>query len=44
VKAVEGDPEMKQITVEWAVLMTREKIQSTLEEINYPAAYPGVIK
>ena len=38
VKAVEGDPEMKQITVEWAVLMTREKIQSTLEEINYPAA------
>ncbi len=38
VKAVEGDPEMKQITVEWEVLTTQEKIQSTLEEINYPAA------
>jgi len=38
VKAVEGDPEMKQITVEWEVPTTQEKIQSTLEEINYPAA------
>ena len=38
VKAVEGDPEIKQITVEWEILTTQEKIQGTLEEINYPAA------
>ena len=38
VKAVEGDPEIKQITVEWEIPTTQEKIQGTLEEINYPAA------
>ncbi|HJO61224.1 MAG TPA: heavy-metal-associated domain-containing protein [Desulfobacterales bacterium] len=38
VKAVEGDPAIKQITVEWEIPTTQEKIQGTLEEINYPAA------
>ncbi|MAF33839.1 MAG: heavy-metal-associated domain-containing protein [Desulfobacterales bacterium] len=38
VKAVEGDPEIKQITVEWEIPTTQKKIQGTLEEINYPAA------
>ncbi len=38
VKAVEGDPEIKQITVEWEIPTTQEKIQGTLEKINYPAA------
>jgi hypothetical protein len=38
VKSVEGNPEMKQIPVEWEVPTTQVKIQNTLEEINYPAA------
>ena len=38
VKKVEGDPTAKEIDVEWAAPATLEKIKSTLEEINYPAA------
>ena len=38
VKAVEGDPSDKSITVEWENPMTLEKIKHTLDEINYPAA------
>jgi len=38
VKKVEGDPTTKEITVEWENPATLEKIKSTLEEINYPAA------
>ena len=38
VKAVEGDPDKKTITVEWDVPVTVEKIKDTLQEINYPAA------
>jgi len=35
---VEGDPTAKEINVEWDAPATLEKIKSTLEEINYPAA------
>lgn len=38
VKAVEGNPENKSITVEFEAPMTLEGIKSTLDEINYPAA------
>ena len=38
VKAVEGDPDKKTITVEWDTPVTEEKIKDTLQEINYPAA------
>jgi len=38
VKKVEGDPTAKEIDVEWDAPATLEKIKSTLEEINYPAA------
>jgi len=38
VKKVEGDPTAKEINVEWDPPATLEKIKSTLEEINYPAA------
>ena len=38
VKKVEGDPTVKEINVEWDAPATLEKIKSTLEEINYPAA------
>ena len=38
VKKVEGDPTTKEITVEWENPATLEKIKSTLEEIDYPAA------
>lgn len=38
VKKVEGDPTAKEINVEWDAPATLEKIKSTLEEINYPAA------
>ena len=33
---VEGDAEKKEVTVEWDVPATREKIKAVLEEINYP--------
>ncbi len=35
---VDGDPQKKEITVEWSQPATLEKIKSTLKEINYPAA------
>jgi copper chaperone len=35
---VEGDPDSKKVTVEYNAPATLEKIKSTLEEINYPAA------
>jgi copper chaperone len=35
---VEGNPEEKQITVEWDAPLTLEKIQAILKDINYPAA------
>ena len=38
IKAVEGDPEKKTITVEWDTPVTEEKIKDTLQEINYPAS------
>ena len=38
VSKVEGDPMAKEINVEWDEPATLEKIKSTLEEINYPAA------
>ncbi len=37
VMSVEGDPENKQITIQWETPTTLEKIQETLKEINYPA-------
>ena len=38
VSKVDGDPHSKEITVHWDAPATLEKIKSTLEEINYPAA------
>jgi len=38
VSKVEGDPQKKEITVEWNLPATLEKIRATLKEINYPAA------
>ncbi len=38
VMAVDGDPDKKNITVEWDAPATIEKIHETLKEINYPAA------
>ena len=38
VKAIEGDPDKKTITVEWDAPVTEEKIKDTLQEINYPAS------
>lgn len=37
VKNVEGNPEKKQITVEFEPPATLESIRNTLEKINYPA-------
>jgi len=36
ISKVEGDPEKKEITIEWDLPATQEKIKSTLKEINYP--------
>ena len=36
VSKVEGDHEVKEVTVEWDAPATLEKIKSTLNEINYP--------
>jgi len=36
ISKVEGDPEKKEITIEWDLPATPEKIKSTLKEINYP--------
>ena len=38
VSKVEGDPAKKEVTVDWDTPATLEKIKSTLQEINYPAA------
>ena len=38
VRAVDGDPENKQISVEWDSPATLETIKNTLKEINYPAS------
>ena len=38
VGSVEGNPETKEITVDWEIPATDEKIKATLKEINYPAA------
>jgi copper chaperone len=38
VKTVEGDPETKNITVEFESPATLDQIKDTLKEINYPAA------
>ena len=37
VKTVEGDPESKNITVEWEDPATVETIKNKLAEINYPS-------
>jgi copper chaperone len=38
VSAVDGDPEMKSMTVAWEAPATLEIIKAQLREINYPAA------
>jgi copper chaperone len=38
VSKVDGDPQKKEITVQWIQPATLEKIKSTLKEINFPAA------
>ena len=38
ISSVEGDPQKKEITVEWEAPATLEKIKSVLKEINYPVA------
>jgi len=38
VTKVEGDPQKKEITVEWNQPATLDQIKSTLKEINFPAA------
>jgi copper chaperone len=38
ISRVEGDPQKKEITVEWEAPATLEKIKSVLKEINYPVA------
>jgi len=38
IKAVEGDPASKTITVEWETPATLEDIRATLKNINYPAS------
>ena len=37
ISKVDGDPDKKEITVEWESPATLEEIKSTLKEINYPA-------
>jgi copper chaperone CopZ len=38
VAKVEGDPQKKEITVEWNSPASLEKITAALREINFPAA------
>jgi len=38
VSKVDGDPQKKEITVEWETPASLEKIKATLKEINYPAS------
>jgi copper chaperone CopZ len=37
VNTVEGDPQSKQVQVEWDTPANLEKIKATLVEINYPS-------
>lgn len=37
VSKVEGDPQKKEITVEWNQPANLEKIKASLKEINFPA-------
>jgi copper chaperone len=37
VSKVEGDPDKKEITVEWDIPASLARIQAVLKEINYPA-------
>ena len=37
VSNVEGDPDLKKVTVEYDAPATLDKIKMTLEDINYPA-------
>ena len=38
IEEVKGDVKTKEITVQWDLPATLDKIKSTLKEINYPAA------
>lgn len=38
VTKVEGDPQKKEVTVNWDAPASLEKIKTTLKEINFPAA------
>jgi copper chaperone CopZ len=38
VTTVDGNPDSKNVTVEWENPATLDKIKETLKEINYPAA------
>jgi copper chaperone CopZ len=38
VAKVEGDPDNKNVTLEWDAPATLDRIKATLKEINYPAA------
>ena len=38
VSKVEGDPNRKEITVDWEAPATLEQIKTHLQEINYPAS------
>jgi copper chaperone CopZ len=38
VKSIAGDPEAKEIVVEWDSPATLQQIKEMLSEINYPAA------
>ncbi len=37
VSSIEGDPNSKEVTVEYDAPATLEKLKSTLKDINYPA-------
>ena len=38
VKEVDGNPESKQVSVEWDAPATIETIKNTLKDINYPTS------
>jgi copper chaperone CopZ len=38
VTTVDGNPDSKNVTVEWETPATLDKIKEALKEINYPAA------
>lgn len=37
VSSIDGDPESRTVTVQWESPATKDQIESTLNEINYPA-------